>query len=378
MNSTDPDPSVLSGPGGDVKTPTIAPGLSYQPRDPRNYRPAIGLVGCGGITHYHLLAYARAGYNVAALCDIDLAKARARRDEFYPDAEIFDDYRDLLRRDDIEVVDVATHPPVRPPIVEAALRSGRHVLSQKPFVEDLDVGQRLVDLAARCGRRLAVNQNGRWAPHFAYIREAIAAGLLGRIGGVHLSVHWNHGWVAGTEFEKIKHLILYDFGIHWFDIVRGFLPGAEPRRVYASTARSATQKVRPPLLAQAMIEFDHAQASLAFDADTPVGPQDRTFVAGSAGSALSIGPGPKEQRVRLATNEGVAEPALEGTWFPDGFHGTMGELLLSIEENREPSNGAADNLKSLALCFAAVASAERGEPVAPGSVRRLPIDGNWQ
>jgi hypothetical protein len=51
----------------------------------------------------------------------------------------------------------------------------------------------------------------------------------------------------------------------------------------------------------------------------------------------------------------------------------MSELLLSIEEKREPSHSARDNLKSLALCFAAVASADEGKPMVPGKVRRLPI-----
>jgi predicted dehydrogenase len=345
--------------------------LPYKPRDPRTYNPPIGLIGCGGITRDHLKAYKSAGYNVVALCDVDESRARERQAEFYPDAAVFGDYRDLLRRDDIEVVDIATHPPIRPPIVEAALRAGKHVLSQKPFVLDLDVGQRLVDVADQCGVRLAVNQNGRWAPHFSYTLQAIRAGLLGGVSGVHLSVHWDHSWVKGTEFEKVKHLILYDYAIHWFDIVSCFLEGRPAQRVFASVARTTTQSVTPALLGQALIEFDGAQASLAFDADTKFGSQDRTYVAGSKGSISSVGPGNKVQQLTLSTAEGVVQPALEGSWFPDGFHGTMGELLCSIEENRQPSINAAENLNSLALCFAAVASAERHEPVVPGSVRTL-------
>jgi hypothetical protein len=74
----------------------------------------------------------------------------------------------------------------------------------------------------------------------------------------------------------------------------------------------------------------------------------------------------------LHTAAGQVLPDLEGCWFPDGFHGTMGELLCAIEENREPSNGARNNLRSLELCFAAVASAENRRPVVPGTVRKLP------
>ena len=117
--------------------------LPYQPRDPRHYRPAIGLIACGGITHHHLTAYRAAGYNVVALCDLVLSRAKSRRDQFYPDAQVYRDYRKLLRRDDIEVVDIATHPRERVAIIRDALRAGKHVLSQKPFVLDLDVGQRL-------------------------------------------------------------------------------------------------------------------------------------------------------------------------------------------------------------------------------------------
>lgn len=356
-----------------ISIPQIAaPKLPYRPRDPKSYRPSIGLIGCGEITKYHLQAYKKAGYHVAALCDIDLKRAKKQQKLFYPGAELYSDYHDLLKRDDIEVVDIATHPPSRPPIIEAAILAGKHVLSQKPFVLDLDIGQQLVDLADKHQVRLAVNQNGRWAPHYSYITQAIAAGLLGRVNGVHLSVHWDHTWITGTEFEKVKHLILYDYAIHWFDLVNCYLSDRKVQSIFASTARTKGQAIMPALLGQALIQFDDAQASLAFDADTPFGNQDRTFIAGSEGSISSVGPGNNVQQLRIDSADGYAIPKLKGRWFPDGFHGTMGELLRSIEENRQPSINAAENLRSLALCFAAVASSQSHEPVVPGTVRQLP------
>jgi predicted dehydrogenase len=349
-----------------------APNLPYKPRDPEKYRPAIGLIGCGGISKEHLTAYRAAGYHVAGLCDLILSRAAGRQAEFYPDAEVYGDYRDMLRRCDIDVVDIATHPPQRAAIIEDALTAGKHVLSQKPFVLDLDVGQRLADLADRRNLRLAVNQNGRWAPHFSYIGHAIQAGLLGQVAAAHLSVHWDHGWVKGTPFDNVKHLILYDYAIHWFDIVTSFMGRRRAKEVYATVARSPAQEARPPLLAQVTIEYDGGQASLVFDGDTRFGKEDRTFVAGPAGTILSVGPDARHQKITLHTAAGQTEPSLEGCWFPDGFHGTMGELLRAIEENRAPTNSARDNLRSLELCFAAVASAETGLPAVPGSVRRLP------
>ena len=348
------------------------PELPYRPRDPESYRPGIGLIACGGITAHHLQAYNGAGYRVLALCDLVRDRAERRRAEFFPDATVYTDYRELLDRKDIEVVDIATHPPDRPPIIEAALNAEKHVLSQKPFVTDLDLGARLADLADSKGLKLAVNQNGRWAPHFSYIRHAVAAGLLGDLMGAHLSVHWDHNWIQGSEFENVHHIVLYDFAIHWFDIVTQFFGERRPARVFASVARAPGQTARPPLLGQALVEYNGAHASLAFDAAVPFGPQDRTYVAGTQGSISSIGPGLWRQEVTLYTSRGYGKPRLEGAWFPNGFHGTMAELLCAIAEDRPPANSARGNLESLALCFAAVASADDGQPKVPGEVRRLP------
>ena len=352
----------------------VAPTLPYRPRDPKRYRPGIGLIGCGGITKWHLTAYKAAGYRVLAMCDVAVDRARERRDEFYPDATVTDNIDDVLSRDDIEVVDITTHPPERPPIIEAALRARKHVLSQKPFVLNLDVGHRLADLADKMGVKLAVNQNARWAPHFSYIREAVRAGLLGSLDAIHCDVHWDHSWVKGTVFESVRHLILYDFAIHWFDFVRTLMAEAEPRRIFASMARSATQTIMPALLAQAIIEYESTQVTLIFDGFTRFDRLDRTLVVGSEGAIRSTGPSNEIQRVEMTTTEGLSRPRLKGKWFPDGFHGTMAELLSAIAENREPTNSARNNLASLSLCFAAVASAERGEAVRPGTVRQLPAD----
>src|SRR5262245_20417666 len=82
-----------------------APELPYQPRDPKSYRPVIGMIACGGITETHLTAYTKAGYNVVALCDLIEERALKRQKQFYPKAKVYTDYRDLLARKDIDVVD---------------------------------------------------------------------------------------------------------------------------------------------------------------------------------------------------------------------------------------------------------------------------------
>lgn len=347
-----------------------APELPYRPRDPQRYRPRIALIGAGGIAFAHLGAYRQAGYDVAIICDQDIARAQARRDEFFPKADVTTTVDDVLGRGDIAVVDIATHPAARVALVERALDAGKHVLSQKPFVLDLDVGQALVSRAVRNGVKLAVNQNGRWAPHFGYMREAVKAGIIGQVQSVHLGVHWDHTWTKGTPFEDIDDLVFYDFAIHWFDFLASII-GAKATNVFATRARAVEQEVKPPMLAQALVEFEGGQASLAFDAHAKFGSLDRTYLSGTKGTLVSQGPNLGNQTVTLHTAGGEAQPLLQGAWFNDGFHGAMAELLCAIEEDREPINGARGNLLSLELCFAAIKSSHSGKPVRPGAVRNL-------
>lgn len=348
-----------------------APDLPYRPPQPKG-RHGIALVGAGGISFAHLDAYRKHGFHVAAIMSRDIEKARARAEEFFPEAEVTTDFEGLLARDDIAVMDLTPHPEDRVPLIEASLKAGKHVLSQKPFVTDLDTGERLCALAEARGLRMAVNQNGRWSPHMAWMRAAVQAGLIGEVTGVHCNLHWDHRWVKGTPFEEEMDLVLFDFGVHWFDFVTS-ITDRLAERVQAQAVTIPGAGIKPPLLATAMMDFGKAQASLVFDAATPFGALDATYVAGTEGSLVSTGPDLGNQTVALYTKAGVAHPALEGQWFNDGFAGAMGELIVAIEEGREPGNGARGNLMSLANCFAALKAARDGAPVVPGTVRaRMP------
>jgi predicted dehydrogenase len=348
-----------------------APVLDYRPPKPKGPAPKIALIGAGGISFAHLDAYRTAGWEVAAICSRTFASADKRRDEFYPDAAATTDFKALLQRDDIAIFDITPHPDERLPLIAAALKAGKHVLSQKPFVTDLADGERLVRLADVAGVKLAVNQNGRWAPHMAWMRAAVRGGLIGDVISCHTAIHWDHGWIKGTAFEDVRDIVLYDFGIHWFDFLCS-IASTRANSVMAQRAVAKGQTVRPPLLASALVGFENMQASLIFDAAVAQGPLDETYIGGTKGTLVSRGPNLGEQTVELHTADGVGRPVLEGKWFNDGFAGAMGELMCAIEDDREPENGARGNLESLALCFAAIAAADKGREVRPGTVRRLP------
>jgi predicted dehydrogenase len=346
------------------------PRLPYEPPQPRHYRPKLGLIGCGGISASHLRAYRAAGWDVVALSSRSATAAKSRREEFYPEARAFSDYRELLALPEVDVVDITLPPGPRVAVIEAALNAGKHVLSQKPFVESLDVGRRLAALANRRDRKLAVNQNGRWAPYFSYLNQAIRAGHIGEVQAVAMNLNWDHTWIEGTPFERVNDVVLFDFGIHWFDMAAQFFHGRRARSVFAVNASAPSQKIKPPLIASATIAFDHGTASVQFDASSRFGPRESICVTGSEGTLRAEGAICAAHDVTLITKRGIARPQLTGKWFDDGFRGAMGELLCAIEDDREPSNAAAESLPGLAMCFAAVQSAKCGEAVNLGKSAR--------
>src|SRR5262249_54181252 len=164
------------------------------------------------------------------------------------------------------------------------------------------------------GVKLAVNQNGRWAPHFAYAREAVRAGLLGEIGSVDFHLAFDHSWTIGTPFEDIHHLLLFDFGVHWFDMASCFLGDQPLVSVTASVRRSSYQTARPPFLASVIIDAEQAQVRMALNAAVSYAQADRTLLAGSCGTLQSFGPSLSLQQVVITTAAGEAAPDLKGTW----------------------------------------------------------------
>jgi predicted dehydrogenase len=352
-------------------TKAEAPALPYQPPTPKQPAPPIGLIGCGGIARNHLDAYREKGYPVSVLCDINIEAAQKLRDEFFPNAGVTDDPVAVFANPDIKVVDLATHPDHRQAHIRQALENDKHVLSQKPFVTDIDLGRELVELARKKNLKLAVNQNGRWSPYFSYLREAIRAGLLGEIVSCDIHIAWDHSWIKGTRFEQMHHIVLYDFAIHWFDMVRCVFDEREAQQVFSQLQRARGQEPPTPLSAQSIIQYEGGLASLVFHAHTKFNPAESIIVTGTKGTFRSSGPVCDNDHITLTTEAGEAEVKLEGKWFNDGFAGTMGELLCAIEEDRDPANAASHNLKSLELCFAAVASADKCEPVKPGDVKSI-------
>src|SRR5215204_4665105 len=95
----------------------------------------VGIIGCGQIAQTHLTQYAKMSgedVKVVAVADVNEVCARTTSQKFSV-ANVHTDFRELLKRDDIDAVDVCLHNNLHRPVTELALRAGKHVYCEKPM-----------------------------------------------------------------------------------------------------------------------------------------------------------------------------------------------------------------------------------------------------
>lgn len=141
----------------------------------------IGFVGVGQIAKHHLASYAKIpGARVVAAADINGDELRRVAAE-YQIPYTTTDFRDLLKRDDIDAIDVCLHNNFHAPVTIAALRAGKHVYCEKPMAGAYVDARAMLDTARETGRHLSIQLATLFAKETKIAKRLIDAGKLGRI-----------------------------------------------------------------------------------------------------------------------------------------------------------------------------------------------------
>lgn len=141
------------------------------------------LLGCGHVAPFHLRAWACVeGAEIAALANRTVEKAYVLAREFsIPAEKVYSDYRDLLRQEELDFVDIATAPQVHRQQVEAAASHGKHVLCQEPFAPSLEDAYAMLDACEQAGVLFSINENWRWRRWYRSIKQLLDEGVIGRV-----------------------------------------------------------------------------------------------------------------------------------------------------------------------------------------------------
>ncbi|MCG5439953.1 Gfo/Idh/MocA family oxidoreductase [Micromonospora sp. PSH25] len=189
---------------------------------------------------------------MALICGRDTAKVADAADTLGWDAYTTD-WRDLINRDDIDVVDICTPGDSHAEIALAALAAGKHVLCEKPLANSVEEARAMTaaaDVARAAGVRSMCGFNYRRVPAVTMMRQLVADGRLGVIR--HVRATYLQDWIVDPQFPLVWRLqkdragsgALGDIGAHIIDLTQ-FVTGQRISGVSAVTETFVKERPLP-------------------------------------------------------------------------------------------------------------------------------------
>jgi predicted dehydrogenase len=349
-------------------------------------RPLRGaLLGCGSIAPFHLRAWAQIpGVEIVALANRTRSKAEALAGQFgIAAAHVYGDYRELLDNETLDFVDIATAPSVHREQVLAAAAHGRHVLCQKPFATSPQQACAMIAGCRAAGVRCVVNENWRWRSWYRELHTMLAAGTIGVPRYARFQFHADV-LLPGAAGElppllkvqpytaQLPRLIVLEWGIHLLDVLR-FLFGD----VHSVSARMG--KVSPLVegedWAVITLQFRSGVVGLLDISWVTAIPDEKRLTRGNLdplvveGDAGTIELNPYEGDVFIITTAAGTErrPAHPGMTPTEAYQASyvaaQQHFVDCLRSGQPAESEATDNLKTLAIVWAASESADHNRVV---------------
>src|SRR5436190_22644575 len=139
----------------------------------------IGIIGAGFGAQVYVPAFRAEGWDVAAIC----SRNRDKAEQAASAAGIADAHTDpleLIRREDIAAIGIATPPGTHHELAIAALKAGKHVMCEKPFALNAPQAAEMESVAKQSGRTAMVGHEFRHTPQRAYIKQLLSDGHIGQ------------------------------------------------------------------------------------------------------------------------------------------------------------------------------------------------------
>ncbi len=173
----------------------------------------IGVIGCGYFGRFHANKYnLLRSSHLAAVVDIDLARARDLASNYEGEVEALQDYRDLIGR--VHAVSICAPTSRHYEIVRFCLEHGLHVLVEKPITETVDQARELAELERQTGLVLQIGHQQRFNPAFAAARAVVDKPIYIECRRL--------GMLSGRSTDVC---VVLDLMIHDLDLTLSLIPG---------------------------------------------------------------------------------------------------------------------------------------------------------
>jgi myo-inositol 2-dehydrogenase/D-chiro-inositol 1-dehydrogenase len=335
----------------------------------------FGLIGYGAWGSHHARVIARTpGAELTAVAARSEA-SRAAAQSAHPGAAVYADYRELLSRGDLDVIDVVLPSDLHFAVGRDVLESGRHLLLEKPMALTAADCAELNALARLQGKWLAVGFELRLSELWGKVKELVNAGAVGEPQYALIEL-WRRPYRQGSQgwrydIRRVGNWILEE-PIHFFDLARWYFSQAgEPETVYARA--NSKQPDHPELQDNfsAVLTFPKGVYAVISQTLSAFGHHQTVKLTGTRGAIWACWHGAADRdlspRFSLERFDGqevkevtLAEPA--GEVFE--LEREIAMVTRAVGEGGPLTASGEDGLWSVALCQAAHRSVELGTPVA--------------
>jgi len=344
----------------------------------------IGLIGTGRFGRLHLRVLRQLPHvDVAAIADVYEPALRSTAQDFGIGADdCYLDPVELIKREDLDAVDIVSDEQSHGPLVIAALQCGKHVIVEKPLSVTSEEAHTIHRLQAETNRQVMVGNISRFSQPYYAIKRSIDNGMLGNVAAIRSKRNFSRSWFH--SFGNRVHPV-YESGVHELDLIVWYA-GCRCVRVSAFE-RNMSGYVHPDLFSAVLVFENGLVASLDSSWMVPSrSPQnlvetlelDGTIdaeieVIGDKGTAKF---GLAHPGFSIWTDDGIQHP--ETTLWPTGPDGIGGAILNElthfinqiVKEQSSPVMPLSDSVHVMEIAEAIVEAARRGESVQLGRGRQ--------
>jgi predicted dehydrogenase len=273
-------------------------------------------------------------------------------DKIYPSLD------DAMQHVQADFVLDVTPPKIHHLVAEKAFASGLHVLGEKPLSDDFSIAKQVADSGARAGVKHMITQNYRFGAQPRTTRKVLEENLIGAPEQCDLRFYMPWADSPGSHYVTEPFMLINDMMVHHFDLMR-YVLNADPIAVQAITWNHSWGWHTGDAAHAIVFEFPnnlyatHVSCGCAVGSKTSWNGDWR--IEGANGSIDWDNDGTWYSHLHR-TAEKVDRQKIEHLRVPASEQAMMDEFFSAIDENREPECSAQDNLKSLAMVFAAIKS----------------------
>jgi len=223
----------------------------------------VAIIGIGSIAETHIKAFMSfpGRCKVSVLCDLYPEKAEILAASNGLDVPVYKDYREVLSRQDIDLVSICLPPSAHAETTIAALEAGKHTIVEKPMAASLEECDRMIAAAQRAGKLLSVVAQNRYSIPAMKVKPVIESGMAGKILHTVANSLWWRGqsyydlWWRGTWTKEGGGCTL-NHAVHHIDLLRWMIGSPEEVTAVFTNANHDNSEVED--LSVAVLKFPGA------------------------------------------------------------------------------------------------------------------------